>query len=429
MMMHIQIGSALAAVLLGAVSLGCNAVAQDRENTAGPPAIAAVVNNEAISVYDLGQRIGLIGLGGRVPTDAAQRRRLSTEVLRAMVTERLQVQEAQRLGVAVTEREVADQWVVVEQRSRLGKGDLAKLLKQRNIDPRTLEDQIRASLAWAKVVGRAVQPQIRVTDSEVNEVLSRYKTEKDRWQYRLQEIFIAVDPRDQDAQALRAAQVVLGHLRAGAAFDAVARQFSQTGTGAAGGDMGWLFEGQIDAELERAVKQLKTGQIAGPIRGIGGYYIVRLADRRQFGGSNPDVKTVPVAQASFALRGRPAAQAKEIQDKAAKLAAAPGDCDAFVKAAQAAGAGEAQLLPDLVPERLPPNLRILVNGLKPNQASRPIPDANGVMVVMRCAETADRSTAPGQKEVRDALTQQKLRAFADRYLKELRRSAFVDIRV
>ncbi len=430
--MRLSSFGAIRAALFAGVAMFCTAgpaIAQGEPPDRGTPKIAAVVNRDAISIYDLEQRFRLLGLAARLPAAGDARRRLTDEVLRAMINERLQVQEARRLNLEVTDAEIQEQWADIERRSRMGRGDLLRALRQRGVDPKSLEDQLRASVAWGKVVGRAVAPQIRVSDSEVDEVLKRYKDNQDRWQYRVQEIFLPVDRPELDAQGQRAAQQVLGLLRGGANFEAVARQFSQTGTASSGGDMGWLFEGQLEPEIERTVKQLKSGQIAGPIRSVGGYYVIRLVDRRTFGGTSPDVKVIALAQAIFGLpRTRAPAEVKAAQDKATKVAANAKSCEDFVKLSKEAGA-EARIVPDVVLERAPPAMRALVGPLKESQITRAITGALEITIIMRCPDSLRSTGAPRDKEIRDALQQQRLRAFADRYLKELRRSAFVDIRV
>jgi peptidyl-prolyl cis-trans isomerase SurA len=419
----------LAQFLAAAALIACGfaavpASAQER----GDRRIAAIVNRDAITLYDLEQRIRLIGLGARVAEGGEARQRLTAEVLRSMINERLQIQESVRQGVEVTEKEVQDQVIEIERRNRMERGGLVKALRQRNIDPRTFEDQVRASLAWNKVVQVKIQPQIRVSDAEVDVVLKRLLANKDKLQYRVQEIFLPADNPAQLARAQQTAQFVLTQLRGGASFDILARQFSQTGTASSGGDMGLMFEGQMDPEIERAVKQMKTGQIAGPIRGTGGYYIIRLAARRTFTGGNPDVKTIAVAQAAIRLPEKfTPAQSKEAQDRLTKIAAEAKTCDDLVKAAREAG-GTGTIVNDLVLEQQRPQVRNLIAPLKAHQTSRPTVEGLAAAVYMRCSDDV-ANKPPEDKEVREALQRQKLGAFAERYLKELRRSAFVDIRV
>src|SRR5262249_13137124 len=67
----------------------------------------------------------------------------------------------------------------------------------------------------------------------------------------------------------------------GAPFSAIAGQFSQSPSAADGGDVGWIVQGQLADELDRALLDMRPGQVAGPIRAEGGYYILMLRDRRE----------------------------------------------------------------------------------------------------------------------------------------------------
>jgi peptidyl-prolyl cis-trans isomerase SurA len=410
-------GLLAAALVAGAVP----AAAQDRDRR-----IAAIVNRDAITQHDLEQRIRLAGLSAQLAARGEARQRIVNEVLRAMINERLQVQEAARQGLQVSEGEVRDQIAEIERRNGMPPGGITLLLRQRNIDPRTFEDQIRAAVAWNKVIQRVIQPQIRVSDVEVRAVLNRLLANKDKLQYRVQEIFLPVDSPAQQGRALQTAQFILGQLRAGASFDIMARQFSQTGSANSGGDLGFLFEGQMEPEIERVVKQMRTGQVAGPVRSAGGYYVLRLADRRTFDGRNPDVKTITVAQATLPVPNRATpAQNKDVLDRLSRIAAEAQTCAALVKAAQDAG-GTGRVVDNLVLEQQRPAIRALITPLKTDQKSRPHLEGGAYAVYMRCP---DVSKEPEEKDVREVLARQKLGAYADRYLKELRRSAYVDIRV
>ncbi len=414
-----------AACALAVIGAALSSPAAAQQHDAGRR-IAAIVNRDAITLYDVEQRMRFMGLGAQLPAAGEARQRLVNEVLRSIINERLQMQEAARERVTVSDQEVREQVAQIEQRNRMPKGGLATMLRQRGIDPRTFEDQIRASLAWNKVVQLKILPQIRVSDVEVEAVLKRLKENKDKLQYRVQEIFLPVDNPQQQTRVLATAQFILGQLRAGASFEILARQFSQTGTASSGGDMGFLFEGQMEAEIEKAVKQMKTGQIAGPVRGAGGYYILRLADRRTIGGRNPDIKSVSIAQAILRVPARATpAQNKEVLERINKIAAEAKDCPSFVKAAQDAG-GQGRVVDEVIVEQQRPEIRALLAPLKVNQTSKARFEAGGYGIYMRCP---DGGKEPDEKEVREALQRQKLGAFADRYLKELRRSAYVDIRV
>ena len=114
-------------------------------------------------------------------------------------------------------------------------------------------------------------------------------------------------------------------------------------------------------------------------------------------------------------------------DKITKIAAEAKTCDDFVKAARDAG-GAGQTVTDLVLDQQRPAVRALIGPLKTNQATKATVDGTNVVSYMRCSDDLI-GKAPEEKDVREALSRQKLGAYAERYLKELRRSAYVDIRV
>ncbi|MBU2090789.1 MAG: SurA N-terminal domain-containing protein, partial [Alphaproteobacteria bacterium] len=68
--------------------------------------IAAVVNDEIISVLDLDIRISLTIFGAGMPNNQETRQRLAAQVLRGLIDERLQMQEARRLNITVSEAEI-----------------------------------------------------------------------------------------------------------------------------------------------------------------------------------------------------------------------------------------------------------------------------------------------------------------------------------
>jgi len=66
------------------------------------------------------------------------------------------------------------------------------------------------------------------------------------------------------------------------------------------------------------------------------------------------------------------------------------------------------------------------------EASQPILQRNGIGVIMLCskqAQTAAKSKDPTRDEVFDTLLRQKLDTVSRRYMRDLRRSAYVDVRV
>src|SRR6185295_3849816 len=68
--------------------------------------IAAVVNDEAISVADVRSRIRMVMLTSNLTDTPDTRQRIAAQVLRTIVDEKLQIQEAKRQNITATDQEI-----------------------------------------------------------------------------------------------------------------------------------------------------------------------------------------------------------------------------------------------------------------------------------------------------------------------------------
>ena len=64
-------------------------------------------------------------------------------------------------------------------------------------------------------------------------------------------------------------------------FFRVAQQFSKSAGAAKGGDLGWIQQGQLDQDLENAITGLDVNGISAPVKGMSGYHIFLLRDKRE----------------------------------------------------------------------------------------------------------------------------------------------------
>ena len=66
----------------------------------------------------------------------------------------------------------------------------------------------------------------------------------------------------------------------GTKFEDMARQYSDDGSAAKGGDLGWLSPGETVPEFEHAMDALKPGEISQPIQSPFGYHLIEVLGRR-----------------------------------------------------------------------------------------------------------------------------------------------------
>lgn len=385
---------------------------------------AAVVNDEVISVLDLAMRTRLAILASGLRDSPEVRGRLQQQVLRNLIDERLQMQEAKRLDISVSQGQLEGALEQLAQQNKMSRQQFVEFLQQNDVPPKALSDQLRGSLTWQNVVQRQLRPSIEVTDEEIDEIIGRLESSEGRNQFRVSEILLSVDSALQEEEVQRTAERLVDQIRRGANFAALARQFSQSATASVGGDLGWIEEGQLDEELARVLTRMPPGSLAGPIRSFGGYYILLLLDQRRISMGD---STVNLKQLLFALPANPAPeQIAQAQSRAAEIVSLIDGCasvDALAEQHGSPGSGD---LGDIKLSQLPPNLRSTVAPLPIGQPSRPIRVAAGFSVIVVCNRVRD---GIDRERIRESLANQRLDLLSRRYLRDLRRAANVDIRL
>src|SRR5581483_168528 len=256
--------------------------------------IAAVVNDDVISVYDLAERMRLVMLSSNIADTPEARQRIGAQVLRGLIDEKLQLQEAKRQGVTASEAEIKKAFEQIEKQNNMRPGQLDEFLKSRGIDRNTLIQQITATLVWGKLVRRLAAQTVTVSDEEIDEAMKRVKEHAKEPESRVAEIFLAVDNPAQDEEVRRLAEKLIEQMRAGARFSAIAQQFSQSATAAVGGDMGWVRPDQLAPELGKVEANLKPGELSPPIRTGAGYYLLLVLERRNGAGGGGGSAEEPV---------------------------------------------------------------------------------------------------------------------------------------
>lgn len=394
--------------------------------------IAAVVNDDMISGYDLDARTGLVIFFARLQDTANVRKRIRGSVLRALIEERLKLQEARRAGIAVSQAEIDREFAEFARRQNLSRDALERVLGERSISANTLLAQLRAEVAWARFVGRRFAPRVRIGNEEVQEELDRLKARQGQTEYRLAEIVLAVDRARDAARIGEGAARLVGQIRAGARFAALARQFSQSATAAVGGDLGWIGRSALGDELGAIVPRMERGAVSDPIRTATGYRIVRLVDRRKVAQPDEDDDIVLLRRLLLPLPAGAAADAgRKLAAQARKVFAGTDGCDDFERRARAAGAPAPSGVTKLALREMAAPLRRIVRGLKAGAASAPLAvREGGVMIVAVCAREA-AGPAPGlpdRDEIADQLLERRLALLARRHLRDARLAAVIDVR-
>ncbi len=386
--------------------------------------IAAVVNDDAISVTDTEARLRLALLSSNLPDTPEIRQRLMPQVLRSLIEERLQLQETKRLKITINDQEVNSALSKIADQNRMQRGDFDKYLKTHNVPTSTIINQVKASLSWNKLVQRRLQPQVFVSDEEVDAFLERIRANSGKPEFLTAEIFLAVDSPNQDEEVHRTGEHLVEIMRQGAPFSAVARQFSQAAGANTGGDLGWVQAGQLSDDLNAALLRLVPGQVSPPIRSASGYHILMVRDVRSIAAGDPAQTSVHLLQMIFPVSGgERAAQGVRAQEFASRAQ----NCDAFQAEIKSSRGGSD--LGTIKASELPPELARLVTAIPVGQPSPPLGNDRQIVVFMVCERKSADAGLPGRDVVRANLGNERIEQLQRRYLYDLRRAAYVDIRM
>jgi peptidyl-prolyl cis-trans isomerase SurA len=388
----------------------------------------AIVNGDIITGTDVEQRLALVLSTAQAKPSEEEVQRLRLQILRNLIDESLQIQEARAQDVAVDEGQVEESYQrVATQNFRQDPKALDAYLVKIGSSPMSLKRQIRGELAWQNVLRRKVQPFINVSESEVRESMDRLKAAKGTEEYRLGEIFLSATAETRPQVAQNAKQII-EQIQKGGSFVAYARQYSQASTAAVGGDLGWIRLAQLPTELATVAQTLAPGQLVGPVETSGGYSILYLIDKRQILTADPRDAILALKQISIDFpAGTTEAQAtKRAGEFAAAMKTARG-CGAVDAVAQ--GIGAQVVTNDQVRARdLPGPLQEALLGLSLGETSPPFGSIkDGVRVLMLCGRDDPKvESGPSFDQVMSQIEDDRVNKRAQAYLRDLRRDAVIE---
>ncbi|MDC3347579.1 peptidylprolyl isomerase [bacterium] len=394
--------------------------------------IAAIVNDELITAYDLESRIRLVIFSTRLPNTVDTRRRISSQVLRTLIDERLQMQEAKRRNISVSRRDLQRAKETIEKQNRLPKGGLEQVMKQNGIPLESINEQLRTGIAWSKLIGRRLRPRITIGEDEIDESLERIRSRQGQAEYRLSEILLIVDSPDQEANIRRTAERITDQVKKGARFNAIARQFSQSATAAVGGDLGWQHESELDDTLRQVIGRMGKGSMTSPIKTVAGYRILLLRDVRKIAQSEAKPITLDLRQIFLPLPRQSAPSDIEAQIDLAKIVRdTASSCSDFSTLAKEVGSPRPPSLGKFALKDLSPAIRQVVKDIPAGKISDPLKMPDGVMVLMVCNRDGGTSVIklPKRDEIADRLMNERMSLGARRYMRDIRLSAVIDVRV
>jgi len=393
--------------------------------------IAAVVNDDIISELDVYMRLRMAMLSAKLEDTEETRQRLLPQVLRNLIDDRLKMQEAKRAGIKINPADVERRIDRLAERNNMSREDLEAFLKGNGILVDAIADQITTELNWARLVQRTLRPRIVITDQEINDEAGRMKATQGQTEYKMYQIFLAVDAPDQESDVRDSAARLIEQLHAGADFESLAQEFSQDEGALKGGNWGWMRLDQMEPAVAKEIQVAATGDLVGPVRGTGGYYIAYAKETRVAGsGDTSGAGSVTMKQILWSLPSNAAdSEVNRAISQARTVAGKIENCSQMAEIARAASPGVYRELGSVPVNDLPQQVQSVAINQPVDVPSDPIRTDQGVGLYLICARQAGDEDSQSRTGIADRLGQQRLETLARGYLSDLRRAAVIDVRM
>ena len=273
--------------LLAALCLGVCVLPAAGQSQRAPSAadfIVAVVNSTPITNVELQQRLlrvqQQLSRQGNVPP----RSQLVREVLERLILERAQLQLARELGVAPDDAAVDQAVDNVAQQNQVSLEELKRRLSADGVEYLRFRADVRDELTLVRLREREVDSRVKVSEQDIDlffrDRQAQAIAEPERIQ--LAQILVAV-PESATADQVRAlqakAQRAFERVRVGEVFASVAAEVSDSPDSAAGGDLGLRPVDRLPSLFVDAVRDLKDGALAGPLRSGAGFHVLQLVKK------------------------------------------------------------------------------------------------------------------------------------------------------
>ena len=244
--------------------------------------IVAKVNSEIITLMKLEDRVAVflnqMKAAGSVVT-GLEKSKIMKEVLDGMIAENLQIQEAKKLGMVVTEEELQKSLDGIYSKNNITVEQFEDILNSEgsNFDDykKIIRDQI--------LVSRIVQMHLAGSSSPREKSVRKYyrKNKKNFWipEKMILSHIMFITEGDSSGKERRLqkkkAEETLQRILAGESFSELAKKYSDDVSAHSGGHLGAVGRGTMLLEFERAAFDLKVGEVSDIVETANGLHIIK----------------------------------------------------------------------------------------------------------------------------------------------------------
>ncbi|MDE2599726.1 MAG: peptidylprolyl isomerase [Rhodocyclaceae bacterium] len=398
--------------------------------------VIAIVNNEAITQYDLRTRVNSAESNlKRQGTPMPPAQILQRQVLERLIVDKLQMQSATELGMKVSDADLDSALRRIAEGNKLTLDAFKQALEKDNIPWSKFREEIRQEIVVARLRDREVDSRVTISEGEIDNYLSSAEARGDSAEYLISHIIVRLPEQagpDQIARLRARAAEAQQRLQHGEDFAKVAAAYSDAPDALSGGNIGVRTIDRLPTLYADAVSKLQPGQVSDILRSSAGFHIIKLVDKR---GGKLAAKNVQQTHARHILIKvtelvSDAEARRKIDDIKARLDNGADFAELARKYSNDLSSSKGGDLGWLAQGATVPDFEKTMNALPLNKVSDPVKSSFGWHLI----EVLERRVAEGGQEqlraaARQALRERKADEAYEDWLRQLRDRAYVEYRL
>lgn len=423
--------------------------------------VVAVVNTGVVTRKEIDDRIASLqkqgSTGGKKLPEGEELRK---QVLENLILEKIQIQEAEQTGLAVSNKDLNKIIEDIAVRNKLSLADFRQAIIKTGISFERYSELLREDVLKSRLREREVDSQIKISDAEIDnfivEQMQRRGTDTGAArasgpeEIAVAQIFIPVEegagPSAQ-ADARKKAESILKEARGDADFMQLGAQANKENSKIKFQDLGYRTQDRLPQIFTETVRNLGPGQVASSVvRSPAGFHVLKVMDRRSSGSgaraasnANP-LDTTPqnmmVTQTlarHILIRQRQGLQDADVERRLLgyrdQIRAKTADFDSLAKKFSEDGSAQnGGVLGWMGPGDLVPPFEIAMNRLQIGEVSDPVKTEFGWHLIQVMERREAQLTVEKQREfARAAIRERKFEQAYQDWLRQLRDTATVKI--
>jgi len=391
--------------------------------------IAAIVNDTIITTLDVVDRRDLLlALSGQEPSPQLARR-ITAQSLQNLIDESLQTEEAKRLSIKVDKKEIEEAVQNIEQMRGRPPGSLKKFIAENHLSYNSMTNQLRAQIAWNKVVSKRLRRNVNVAEEEILRAQQALANSPGDPQVQIAAISLPIPDEKSESNVATLAKELRERLAGGEPFEQVAQGLVGRKDVRLSPSI-WVPEEKLEPALLAVINTMQPGQVTQPLRSQNTYQIVYLGDRRVVKPAPPSTE-MALKQITLSLdQTAPVQEVDTLMNIAKEVRQNPGDCVhkgiAGIQDFEGLKIDVTYLrtrLGDVSDELLP-----IVSTLGVTEVSEPFATKEGIQMLMLCEKIEPANALPDRNQVQQKLFAEKMELEAEKHLRNLKRDAFIEIK-